>query len=306
MSELPTRGRCHAIFLLVFSARVRKCADLDAWIDAAFDKPTHMAVSLDLSGSASLLLDSGLAKIDSFVTIKPSLAILGSKADLISLKGIARLLLMSRPPNWLRAAVAEGRIVPEFIPQADLEAIEWLGDELEDILVTAHQQVYGAIDEQLRKQLGDIGELAIMSALRRDGHDPRHVSLVSDHFGYDIELNEENDVLGLEVKAAVNATAVRAFISRNEFEVAKRMGNRWKLVQVTFSSRVIASGRATYEDVERMRELTSQSLIEMAPIEKQGFRWMDAAEIRPGDNEWKPCKLPVEKDFEVFLSSNKS
>ena len=306
MSELPTRGQCHAIFLLAFSARVRKCTDLDAWIDAALDKPTHMAYALDLTGTASLLLDIGLAKIESFVSIKSSLTGLDIKADLTTLKGIALLLLRYRPPVWLRVAVVEGRMAPEFIPQEDLNAIAWLGDDLEMIVAAVHQQLYGAVDEQLRKQLGDIGELAIMSALRRDGHDPRHVSLVSDHFGYDIELNEENDVLGLEVKAAVNATAVRAFISRNEFEVAKRMGKRWKLVQVIFSSRVIATGRAIYEDVERIRELTSQSLIEMAPIEKEGFRWTGAAEIRPGDNEWKPCKLPVEEDFEVFFFGNKS
>ena len=152
----------------------------------------------------------------------------------------------------------------------------------------------------LRKLLGDAGELAIMSALRRDGHNPRHVSLISDRFGYDIELKEGVQTLGLEIKAAVKATAARAFISRNEFEVAKRMGERWKLVQVTFSSRVIASGRATAGDVESIRELSSHSLVDMAPVEKEGFRWTEAAEIRPSETEWKPKTFELERSLRPF------
>ncbi len=304
MRDLPTRGRCHAVFLLAFSARVRNCPDFHAWIVAALDKPTHMAASLDLSGTAKLLLDIGLARVESCVITSRDLSRLDREADLTTLKGIARLLLRSRPPAWLSAAVCNGRLVPELIPQRDFDAIAWLGDDLEEIVVTAHQQVYGATDEHLRKLLGDAGELAIISALRRDGHNPRHVSLISDRFGYDIEHKEGAQTLGLEIKAAVNATAARAFISRNEFDVAKRMSERWKLVQVIFSSRVIASRRATAADVEKIRELSSHSLFEMAPIEKEGFRWTEVAEIRPSETEWKPSKLRVGEEFEAILSSD--
>lgn len=265
-----------------------------------------MAASLDLSGTANLLLDAGLARIESCVVIGRGLARLDREADLTTLKGIARLLLRSRPPDWLRAVVNEGRLAPEFIPKQDFDAIAWLGDDLEEIVMTAHQQVYGETDEHLRKLLGDAGELAIMSALRRVGQHARHVSLISDRFGYDIEYNEESRTLGLEIKAAVNATAARILISRNEFEVAKRMGERWKLVQVTFSSRVIANGRATAGDVERIRELASHSLVDIAPVEKQGFRWTEAAEIRPSDADWKPSDLRIGEEFEVeLLSRNK-
>lgn len=303
MRDLPTRGRCHAVFLLAFSARVRNCSDVHSWVVAALDKPTHMAASLDLAGTANLLLDVGLARVESCVVTASGLSMLDREADLTALKGIARLLLRNRPPSWLRAVVSNGRLAPELIPQRDFDAIAWLGDDLEEILVTAHQQVYGAADEHLRKLLGDAGELAIMSALRRDGHNPRHVSLISDRFGYDIELNDGFRTIGLEIKAAVDATAGRAFISRNEFDVAKRMGKRWKLVQVTFSSRVIASGRATAGDVERIRELASHSLVEMAPVEKEGFRWTEAAEIRPSESEWKLSNLQVGEEFEALLSS---
>ncbi|WP_165821416.1 protein NO VEIN domain-containing protein [Falsiruegeria mediterranea] len=271
---------------------------------AALDKPTHMAASLDITGTANLLLDIGLARVDSCVLTAGALSRLDREADLTTLKGIARLLLRSRPPGWLRAVVSDGRLLPELIPQRDFDAIAWLGDDLEEIVFTAHQQVYGAKDEHLRKMLGDAGEIAIMSALRRDGHNPRHVSLTSDRFGYDIEHKEGFQTVGLEIKAAVNATAARALISRNEFDAAKRMGERWKLIQVTFSSRVIASGRVTAGDVERIRELPSHSLVEMAPVEKEGFRWTEAAEIRPSETEWKPSNLQVGEEFEALLSSD--
>lgn len=305
MRELPTRGRCHAVFLLAFSARVRDCPDIPAWIMAALDKPTHMAASLDLSGAANLLLEIGLARVESSVVTSSALTRLDREADLTTLKGIAQLLLRNRPPDWLRTVVSNGRLVPELIPQRDFDAIAWLGDDLEEIVVTAHQQIYGTTDEHLRKLLGDAGELAIMSALRRDGHNPRHVALVSDRFGYDIELKEGFQTSGLEIKAAVDSTAARAFISRNEFDVAKRMGERWKLVQVIFSSRVIARGRATSRDVERIRELASHSLVDMAPVEHERFRWTEAAEIRPSETEWRPSNLRVGEEFEAFLSSGK-
>ena len=306
MRDLPTRGRCHAIFLLAFSARVRKCANLNSWIGAALDKPTHMAASLDITGTAELLLDAGLARIESSVITGPSLARLDREADLATLKGIARLLLASRPPDWLRAVIVDGCLATEFIPQRDLEAIGWLGEDLEEIVVAAHQQVYGASDDQLRKMLGDAGELAVISALRRTGQNPRHVSLISDRFGYDIELKIGSKTLGLEVKATVKATATRALVSRNEFEVAKRMGERWKLIQVIFSSRAIALGRANVADIEGIRELKSHSLIDLAPVEKEGFRWTEAAEIRPSDTAWQPSDLRVGQEFEVHLSQHEA
>ncbi|WP_415714426.1 protein NO VEIN domain-containing protein [Roseibium sp.] len=302
MRDLPTRGRCHAIFLLAFSARVRDCCDLSSWIDAALDKPTHMAASLDVSGAAKLMLDSGLASFDSVATTKLGLEKLNLQADLNTLKGIARLLLCRRPPDWLRAVVVDGRVALEFIPQDDLRAISWLNEDLESIILSAHHYSYGEVDERLRKQLGDVGELAIMSALRRENFDPRHASLISDRFGYDIEIKKDNQVYGLEVKAAVPATAHRTIISRNEFEVANRMKERWRLIQVIFSSRIFARRCATAHDIEAIRELSSQSLVQMAPIEGDGFSWLEVAEFRPTKFDWETCNLRASEDFVAYFS----
>jgi hypothetical protein len=42
----------------------------------------------------------------------------------------------------------------------------------------------------------------------------------------------------------------------------------------------------------------------MAPVEKKGFRWTEAAEIRPLETEWKPSNLRVGEEFEALLSSD--
>lgn len=305
MSDLPTRGRCHAVFILIFSARVKVCKNLDLWIQAALDKPTHMAASLDLHTTANLLLDVGLVTIQSQVIVQRDLSKLDTEADLTTLKEIARVLLRKRPPNWLRAVVVDGHFAPEFIPQQDLKAIVWLAEDLEEILVSSNLYVYGIRDDELREMLGNAGESAVMSALRRNGNNPRQVSLVSDHFGYDIEIKNSNGTFGIEVKAAVTNTAMRAFISRNEFDVAKRMADRWKLIQVTFSSGVIARGYAVADDVLEIRELTSSSLVEMAPAEGEIFRWINSAEFRPSQKHWQPSRLVVDDDFTVTLNPDK-
>lgn len=267
----------------------------------ALSKPTQQAASLDLSGMATILLDSGLAKLDGRVVAGRELARLDRVADPTTLKGIARLLLAYRPPSWLRSVVIEGKLVQEFIPKNDLEAIAWLGDDLEPIIVAVHNKLYGASDEHFRKALGDAGELAIMSAYRGRGDRPRHVSLVSDRFGYDIELGTLAQMHGVEVKSAVAATAGRIMLSRNEYEVAQRMGSRWKVAQVIFSSKVVATRSATKADVEAIRELSSEALSSLAPSEDKGFRWIEAAEFRPSPHVWTASSLVVGSDFHASL-----
>lgn len=303
MRDIPSRGRCHAVFLLAYSARVRRCDDVGSWLRAAGDKPTHMAASLDLLGTAHLLLDTGLVRVDESVVISQDLAKLDKIADVTTLKAIARLILVRRPPDWLRFAISDGFLIKEFIPAADLDALSWLGIDLEAILLTAYQILYGAADEALLKRLGDAGELAVMLALRAQGLSPRHVALVSDRFGYDIELEMHNRLNGFEVKTAVSATAARVLISRNEFDVAQRMGDRWKLVQIIFSSKVIARGKATATDVEYVREISSADIAGMAPIEKGEFRWVEGAEFRPESSLWSASDLTIPNDFVCSLKA---
>lgn len=302
MRDLPSRGRCHAVFLLAYSARVRRCTSASAWLAAALEKPTHMAASLDLPGTAQLLQDAGLAQVNDEVVIARDLARLDRVADLTTFKAIARLLLTRRPPMWLRTCVSNASLALELIPAADLAALSWLGSDLEPIIVAVHQRLYGANDNGLLKLLGDAGELIVMLALRSRGGHPRHVALVSDHFGYDIELDEPGRVLGIEVKTVVPSTAERILLSRNEYDVACRMADRWKVVQVTLSSQVIARGHVRTADVLQIRELTSASLALMTQPDTDRFKWTEGAEFRPSAEMWSATSLTVPPGFTFRLA----
>lgn len=260
-----------------------------------------MAASLDLAGTAHLLQVCGLAKVNDGVVIGRELTQLNRVADLTTLKAIARLLLTRRPPIWLRTAVIKDRLATEFIPAGDLGALLWLGSDLEPILVAVHRCLYGADDSKLLKRLGDAGELMVMSALRSIGHQARHVALVSDRFGYDIELDEPGMVLGVEVKTVVPSASGRILLSRNEFDVAQRMGNRWKVVQVTLSSQVIARGIATTDDVLQLRELASDALRLMLPPDVETFKWTERAEFRPLPEMWQATDFTVPAGFTFKL-----
>lgn len=301
MRALPSRGRCHAAFLLAYSARVRRCESVNRWLAAALEKPTHMAASLDLVGTAQLLQDTGLAKVDDAVVIARDLARLDRVADLTTLKSIARLLLTRCPPVWLRTAVIDDRLALEFIPAVDLAALSWLSADLEPIIVTVHRRLYGDNENEFLKWLGDTGELMVMSALQSLGRQPRHVALVSDHFGYDIELGEAGKVHGIEVKTVVPSTSDRIFLSRNEFDVAQRMGDHWRIIQVTLSSKVIALGIATTADVLQIRELPGKTLALIAPTDNEAFRWTESAEFRPAPDMWQASDLKVPAGFALKL-----
>ncbi len=260
-----------------------------------------MAASLDLGRTAELLIDVGLARIDEAVRIAAELARLDQIADISTLKAIARLLLVRRPPDWLRGSVANDELVAEFIPAQDMEALSWLGTDLEPIVVAAHRQLFSVQDDAFLKLIGDAGELLMMAALQAVNYEPRHVSRVSDRFGYDIEFDLQQVRYGLEVKAVVATTADRILLSRNEFEVAGRMANRWKVVQLTISSEALVKGAVYASDVTNIRELPSSALVRLAPADTNEFRWSEGAEFRPRADMWLPSSLKVPSDFSVSL-----
>ena len=70
----------------------------------------------------------------------------------------------------------------------------------------------------------------------------------------------------------------------------------------------VADLSASYDDLSLpwvYDALASHSLVDMAPVEHERFRWTEAAEIRPSEAEWRPSNLRVGEEFEAFLSSGK-
>lgn len=299
MRELPSQGRCHAAFLLAYSARLRPPATLDAWISTAKDRATIMAAATDVSGTAEILLAANLARIEGGITVDARLLRVSEQADHRSLAAIARLLLSRFPPGWVVSAVVDGEFRPEYVPDADRQRLAWLGPDLAPIVLSVHRAITSTTDEELRKQIGDAGELAVISALERIGFKPNHVALVSDAYGYDIEYGSGHDLHRLEVKACVERTADRVIVTRNEYEKATVFASSWRLVQVCFASGIVVNGRATYSDVLGIRELPAGSLVSLAPPSTQGFQWLDSAEFRPPHDLWNESNLRVADNFRV-------
>ena len=299
MRELPSRGRCHAAFLLAYSARLKPPTTPDAWIEAALDRATIMAAATDVPGTAEILLAANLATADDAVSIDGRLLRVSEQADHRSLAAIAHLLLSRFPPGWIVSAVVDGEFRPEYVPDADLRRLAWLGPDLVPIVLSVHRAITATADDELRKQIGDAGELAVISALERIGFTPNHVALVSDAYGYDIEYESDQHLHRLEVKACVERTADRVTVTRNEYETAGALPSSWRLIQVCFASGIVVNRRATRSDVLGIRELPAASLVSLAPPATNGFRWLGSAEFRPPPDQWRDSDLCVAADFRV-------
>ncbi|PWC62121.1 hypothetical protein TSH58_25700 [Azospirillum sp. TSH58] len=283
---LPSRGRCLAVFLLVYSARLNPRLGLAEWIVAAREKSTIMAHALDLEGTAKGLVALNLARSEPAVAPAAQLIHLNDQADFPTLVGIARVLLERAPPSWIRVAVNGSRVAREYIPASDLAALAWLGDEFDAVLIEAHQRAVAPSEEDVRKRLGDAAELIVLAALRRAGRRPVHVALISNAYGYDIELRAADRTDRLEVKAAVRRTCGVVHVSRNEFDKSRLFGTEWRLVQVVFSTGALVRGPIGPAHVEEIRELPGAALRALAPLEPNGFRWSESAEFRPPSEAW--------------------
>ena len=303
MRALPSRGRCHAAFLLAYSIRLKPAVTLEAWITAALGRSTIMAAATDIPGTAQILMAANLARVDASVVLDERLLRVSVRADHRSFVAIAHLLLSRFPPGWIVSAVVDGEFRPEYVPDADLQRLAWLGDDLALIVRSVHRTITSTSDAKLRRQIGDVGELAVVSALESIGVVPDHVSLVSDVYGYDIEYQSGQDVHRLEVKACIRSTADRVIVSRNEFEKAIVFGSSWRLIQVCFASGIVVRKRATCADVLFMRELPASSLVSLAPPSTDGFRWLESAEFRPSHDSWNESGLNVADDFDVDFAA---
>lgn len=297
----PSKGLCHAVFLLVHVASLGRSASKRDWIEAAKARPVIAAQSYDLNGIAERLIDWGLIEASSSIVISHPLCRLSSRADYPTLRSIAEILLRKRPPVWLRFAVVDGVLRKELIPTVDLDALSWLGEDLELVLLSVFKYISRNSDDGLAAALGRAGELVVINALENAGRFPRHVSLISDAFGYDIECFQSPILEGIEVKTSVTKTASRFHLSRNEFEVSKRLRDRWKIIQVVFSSKVIATGRVEENDIEIIRELPAEVIHDIAPSERE-FQWTESAIFMPDENSWLESKLLVRKQFALDLN----
>ncbi|MBF6397908.1 DUF3883 domain-containing protein [Nocardia cyriacigeorgica] len=281
-------------------ARVAKIAPrhtVDDWIRAARAHGSHLTSAVDLQGYAHALLSHGLAHLDKS-GIQPSgrLAAAVELAESRGLYEIAHILLATRPPLWLYLAVQDGRVVRDYIPASDLNALLWLEPRLDDILRIANHEADPRPMETMAKAIGDTAEMLVMAALRNAGKDAIHVAQISDSYGYDI-YTPGDTVECLEVKAASSRTAHQFHLSRNEFDTCLRNRHRWRLVQLVFDNAIFMSDQIGARHVTAIRELTPETLHRIVPADTDQFVWEQSALVRVPDEVWRDSDLVLDPNY---------
>ncbi len=299
----PSRGCCHGVFLLAHAARQRDRPSIEAWVDAARNRATFMSKALDLHRIASGLLKLGLADIKQTVVLRHGLDELSTRADTPTLVAIARLLLQLSPPNWLRFVVRDGQVVREYAPTEEIEALSWIGSDLDELLLDVYS--VGVPDSALLSAMGEAAELLIVAALSHAGSTPMQVSKLSASYGYDIEcLSRPPD--RIEVKAASQLSQNRFHISRNEFDKSSQYAKEWRLVQVVFTGAAFVTDRITQSHVAVVRQLKETVLSAVVPRDTAYFRWSESAEITTTIDDWIESPITLDPAFSVpgFLRSS--
>jgi hypothetical protein len=250
---------------------------------------SQVTVAVDLENLASALCASDLASLQNdMIVIAPTLAVLEPVANDEVLMAIARILLTAAPPPWLHASVGTNGFFPEYVPTTELDSLKWLGDSLEPILSDAKDDEEA--DDAFRSWLGSLGESLILSTERQAGADARQVSLISDHFGYDVDSQRDRRYR-LEIKTSVVGSERRFFITRNEVNTAKKNPNEWFLVQVILKPEAVTAHSVTREHVHLVRQLDSGSLVTSVPLDSAHSRWIDSAEVSTENLSWVSYEL---------------
>ena len=292
---LPTRGFCHAVFLLAQSVRFRQRDGLEEWVRTARQMPTVMASALALEFVAKELLTLNLATNVRGISVSQKIHRCGYEASTDTFAGIAKCILECCPPPWLSIALVDGRLRTEFIPSESLDALSWLGDLLEPILIdVARRSVQG---EVLRQKFGLMGELVVVGIEERLKHCIRHVSKISDAFGYDVESQHKNSILRIEVKSSLPETKDRVFLTRNEANKAVRFPSEWILRQVVMRPNVLVAEEIRTADVVAVREMDASKLLSYLPKEDGVFRWLGDAELRFPHDAWSELNFELAEDW---------
>lgn len=283
---VPTRGACHGVFLLVHSARSGARRSVEEWVGFARTMPTVMAAALDLAGLSAALLESGLASFgEGRVALHPHLSALGDAATDEVLAQVAVILLRAAQPPWLHAAMSGGEFRPEFVPSVDLGALEWLGADLESLIREARQ--VSSEDDQFLTWLGSVGESLVVALERQSGSAVRHVSLISDHFGYDVEVTAPIRKR-IEVKTTVLGRHHRFFLSRNEANKAAEYKDEWMVVRVVLKPEALVASVISASHVELVQQLNASSLVAALPKDSAQCQWIEAAEVLVDGFSWSP------------------
>ncbi|WP_281662837.1 DUF3883 domain-containing protein [Paraburkholderia fungorum] len=252
-----------------------------------------MAGALDLERVAATLADGDLVSVDGCISVQKQMRGLAWRADRRTLLHIARVLLETFPPSWIGNVVSKDGVAWEYIPAVDSDALEWIGEDLLDLLTDVATKRVLSRDEEFRQKLGRLGERILAECKRRQGERVIHVAEISDSFGYDLECypSSPNILERIEVKTALTHTNETFHITRNEREKARLYGEEWKLVQIVLSAQAAWKETISSNDVVLIRSLTAAAIVELTARDTPHFRWEESAMISPPTSMW--TRYPV-------------
>jgi hypothetical protein len=294
---LPREGVVQCVFLLAYAARLTQHPNLEEWIRGAKSFGSYVSAAADLQGIAQNLIHLKLAEPGNHVKIAPSLERFSYVCDRFTMLGIAQMLLAAAKPNWLVVAVNGTEVSREFIPTSDLDALCWLDPELDELLISAAQNLSPA-DDHFKAAIGLAAELILVSVFRAADLRPIHVSQISDSYGYDIKLTG-NSSNRIEVKAASLRTQEGFFLTRNEYEKCCLFGEDWLLIQVVFKGEAFTAPLLLNEHVAEFRSLKSSAIKSLIPSDSKEFKWIEGAYIQPAFALWEPMCLPPGHTFKI-------
>lgn len=301
MDLLPRHGVVFAVLHLVRVAGLAPRRDVDEWVRAALRHGSYMTAATDLRSPAHALVRAGLASVDEEGGIEvarslSAVAALREGAAQQAMRHAAVAMLASQPPAWLRVAVNAEEVERAYIPQPDLDALSWLEEALDEVLIEARRLIEDPGSADLSKEIGDAAEEVVVAALRAAGKEPLHVARVSDGYGYDVEVLDAA-VRFLEVKSAGPKTLSRFHLSRHEWDTSVRQGDAWCLIQVVFEASAFVADPITACDVSRIRELPASALRDLVPADSSEFRWENSALITPPLDAWRTSTLKPDPSF---------
>ena len=132
---LPTRGGCHAVFLLNRTSQLKRCVSRASWVDSARQQTTILAGALDLNATAAFLIETRLVQINASVQFDHRFDNLWQQADERTLLTIAKIILETSPPAWLRLNSDDANEPFPYAPESDLRGLAWLGEFRDPLLL---------------------------------------------------------------------------------------------------------------------------------------------------------------------------
>jgi hypothetical protein len=282
---LPSEGVCHACYVLAYSAGLDTPPSFVELMERSHRLTCGDSFFRDLKELAQSLLEVGVMVEDrGRIHFIPEFPKCRTGADRDTKLQIAKLLLSRRPPTWLPTSGGSQGGFDSLMPTEAQNALAWMGRDLEHIL----QSVILPQDRHFTYEvLGRIGEELVLEAERNAGKTVRHVSVISDNYGYDLESAMGEEMRCIEVKCTLESKAGRFFLSRNEYQQSRRLAATWILVQVVLRGDAVwTTPYLDTNSVATIRFLSSDMISQEIIKDNANCSWQDTVEFQIPDNIW--------------------